>query len=120
MTGVAWVFLVVFDVLRPFGFGALYGGVRRFPTRKLLPFAPDEARAVRAVAVAAALYIKPAYCLQRSAALTCLMRLLGVQARLVIGFRPTPLDSHAWVEVDGRIVNDRPQYQRRFVVLDTL
>ena len=33
---------------------------------------------------------------------------------------PLPFESHAWVEVDGRVVNDRPQYQRAFTVLDRL
>jgi hypothetical protein len=120
MIAVAWCLLVAYELPRLCGFGVLYAVIRRVPTRRLLWFAPDEARAVRAVAVATALYVKRVHCLQRSAALTVLLRMLGVQARLVIGFRPTPLDSHAWVEIDGRIVNDRPQYQRRFLVLDTL
>jgi hypothetical protein len=39
---------------------------------------------------------------------------------VVIGFRPVPVDSHAWVEVDGKVVNDRPQYQKHFRVLERL
>ena len=30
----------------------------------------------------------------------------GIAAQLVIGCRPLPFESHAWVEVDGRVVND--------------
>jgi hypothetical protein len=38
----------------------------------------------------------------------------------VIGYRPSPFFSHAWVEVDGRIVNDSPVYQERLFVLERL
>ena len=44
----------------------------------------------------------------------------GIAAQTVIGCRPLPFESHAWVEVEGQIVNDRPQYQRAFQVLDRL
>src|SRR5215813_13721417 len=46
----------------------------------------------------------------------CTVRLLrkhGVHARLVIGYRPSPFFSHAWVEVDGRVVYGSPAYQKR-------
>jgi Transglutaminase-like superfamily len=79
----------------------------------------DEAVMCRAFALATCLYWKPVRCLQRS---TCLVRLLrhhGVLARLVIGYRAVPFFSHAWVEVDGRIVDDSPVYQQRLRVLFT-
>lgn len=39
---------------------------------------------------------------------------------MVIGCRPLPFESHAWVELDGRVVNDRQAYRTAFVVLDRL
>ena len=45
---------------------------------------------------------------------------LATAAQMVIGCRPLPFESHAWVEVDGRVVNDRQEYQRAFRVLDRL
>jgi Transglutaminase-like superfamily/Coenzyme PQQ synthesis protein D (PqqD) len=54
-------------------------------------------------------YPRKALCLQRSAVTTCLLRRRGVAARLVLGVRPVPLMAHAWVEVDGRPVNDWPK-----------
>jgi hypothetical protein len=51
---------------------------------------------------------------------TWLLRRQGIAAELVIGYRPLPFESHAWVEVDGRVVNDRSQYQRAFTVLHRL
>ena len=77
-------------------------------------------RICQAVAEACAWYPKRAFCLQRSWVATRLLRRYGFPAELVIGYRPTPIDSHAWVEIDGRIVNDRPQYQKFFRVLDRL
>ncbi len=65
-------------------------------------------------------YVKRAPCLQRSAVATRLLRRHGVPAELVIGYRPIPFESHAWVEVGGQIVNDRPQYKKFFAVLERL
>jgi hypothetical protein len=73
-----------------------------------------------AVLLACCLYWKPVLCLQRS---ICAMRVLrshGVAARVVVGYRPAPFFSHAWVEVDGRVVNDSAVYQRRLTVLYTI
>src|SRR5436309_2801754 len=57
---------------------------------------------------------------QRSVGATGLLRRHGLQAELVIACRPLPFESHAWVEVNGRVANDRPQYQKFFTVLDRL
>jgi hypothetical protein len=70
-----------------------------------------------AVVLATCFYWKPVLCLQRSVCLVRLLRARGTAARLVIGYRPVPFLSHAWVEVNGRVVNDSPVYQRRLRVL---
>jgi hypothetical protein len=72
-----------------------------------------------AVLLATCLYWKPVLCLQRSVCAVRLLRKHGVVARLVIGYRPAPFFSHAWVEVDGRIVNGSPAYQKRLQPLHT-
>lgn len=77
-------------------------------------------RICTAVAEACVWYVKRARCLQRSAVATWLLRLHGVRAELVIGCRRVPLQSHSWVEINGIVVNDRPQYQKFFRVLDRL
>jgi hypothetical protein len=61
---------------------------------------------VTAVARACRYYPKSVACLQRSVALTSMLRKRGVAADLKIGVRQSPFESHAWVEVDGRIIND--------------
>ena len=70
-----------------------------------------------AASLAACLYWKPVLCLQRSVCTVRLLRKHGVVSRLVIGYRPVPFFSHAWVEVNDRIVNDSPTYQERLRVL---
>ena len=67
--------------------------------------------------LATCLYWKPVLCLQRSVCAVRLLRSHGVAARLVIGYRPSPFFSHAWVEVDGRVVNSSPAYKTRLRVL---
>lgn len=71
-----------------------------------------------AVDVAAIWYWKQVLCLQRSAATTHLLRRYGIPARLVIGTQLMPFKAHAWVEVDGRIVNDRSYMREIYQVID--
>ncbi len=72
-----------------------------------------------AALLAACLYWKPVLCLQRSVCTVRLLRKRGAAARLVIGYRTAPFFSHAWAEVEGRIVNDSPTYRERLQVLYT-
>lgn len=113
--------LARFDVIHALGG---FGGVQRqFGTEPvgLLPIVPAAETAIcEAVVLATCLYWKPVACLQRSMCAARMLRARGVAARLVIGYRPTPFFSHAWVEVDGRVVNDSPEYPKRLRVLHTL
>ena len=70
-----------------------------------------------AVLLATCFYWKPVLCLQRSVCTVRLLRRYGIHGRLVIGYRPSPFFSHAWVEVDGRVVYGSPAYQKRLQVL---
>jgi Transglutaminase-like superfamily len=72
-----------------------------------------------AVSLAACFYYKPVRCLQGSVAAARLLQKSGIKSCLVIGYRPAPFLSHAWVEVDGRVVNDSPVYKERLHVLCT-
>lgn len=115
----AWLALAVFDVVRLAGFRTLHAGLRcRRPRARRS--AHSEADVLWSVDEACVWYWKRAACLQRSVVAAWLLRTHGIDAQMVIGFRPLPFESHAWVEIDGRVVNDRPQYQRAFRVLDRL
>jgi hypothetical protein len=58
--------------------------------------------------------------MSRSLALTLLMRVRGLPARLIVAVRPVPLMGHAWVEVDDEVVNDDPRVRRFYQQLDVL
>ena len=70
-----------------------------------------------AVLTATCFYWKPVLCLQRAVCTVRLLRRHGIYARLVIGYRPSPFFSHAWVEVDGRVVYGSVGYQKRLTPL---
>lgn len=76
-----------------------------------------EKKICDAVLLATCFYWKPVLCLQRAVCTVRLLRRHGIQARLVIGYRPSPFFSHAWVEVDGRVVYGSPAYQKRLLRL---
>ena len=77
-------------------------------------------RPCHAVNVACALYFKEVQCLQRSAALVCLLRDLGIAATLVIGAQRLPFRAHAWAEVNGQVVNDSESSVQLYGILDRL
>jgi hypothetical protein len=119
LTVQAWIGLVAFDVARPAGFARLCAWLRRCRSSRRRGL-EDPEEIVWSVDEACVWYVKRAACLQRSVVATWLLRRHGFPAEMVIGCRPLPFESHAWVEVDGRVVNDLPQYQRAFTVLHRL
>lgn len=101
-----------------FGYRFVYVLIGRWPLLGLSRPKRCIEEIVEAVTEAAVWFPTRTYCLYRSAVVTLMLRMRGVPAKLVIGFRPVPLESHAWVEVEGAIVNDRPQYKKYFKVVD--
>jgi len=51
-------------------------------------------------------------------ALACLLKRYGVPAQMIIGAQQVPFKAHAWVEVDGRVVNDKAYMRELYAVLD--
>ena len=111
--------LIHFDLYLARGnFAALYDKVRKYPVGNQVP-APDVVKQIcSAVDMACIWYWKEALCLQRSAATACLLKKYGVQAQMVIGAQQMPFKAHAWVEVGGRVVNDKPYTPEMYAVLD--
>ena len=70
-----------------------------------------------AVETACIWYPRKALCLQRSAVTTYLLRRQGIPARLVIGTKVMPLLAHAWVEINGVVINDWPRVQQAYVTI---
>ena len=115
----AYLKLILFDLYLARGnFAALYEKVREYPiaTRTMAPDAVE--RICQAMDMACIWYWKEALCLQRSAATACLLKKYGVPAQMVIGAQHMPFKAHAWVEVDGRVVNDKPYTPEMYAVLD--
>jgi len=115
----AYFTLIYFDLLLARGdFPSLYRKVRDYPVGRAtrLPNATD--RICSAVDMACIWYCKPVLCLQRSATTACLLKRYGVPARMIIGAQQMPFKAHAWVEVDGSVVSDKPYMREMYGVLD--
>jgi len=69
---------------------------------------------------AAAFYWKPVLCLQSAIVTACMLRRAGFRAEVVIGCRPEPFFSHAWVELEGRVVNDSEGYRQQLPAMARL
>ena len=100
-------------VLRLRGNGVILQQVGRQSVAAKLADRELEQAICDAVLLATCLYWKPVLCLQRSVCTARLLRKHGINARMVIGYRPAPFFAHAWVEVDGRVVYGSPAYQKR-------
>ncbi len=115
----AYLRLMQFDLYLARGnFRALYEKVRGYPIRKLLVPVNGVEQICAAVDMACIWYWKEVLCLQRSAATACLLKRYGVPAQMMIGVQQIPFKAHAWVEVDGRVVNDKPYMREMYAVLD--
>jgi hypothetical protein len=100
-------------------FKRLYQRLRACPVASVPPRANTLERVCSAFDLACLCFPKRALCLQRSAALACLLRANGIDARMIIGAQLLPFRAHAWVEVEGKVVNDRPYVRQIYGVLET-
>ena len=98
-------------------FFSIYNNVRTTPVCVHARSTISAERVCKAIEVAAALYFKQALCLQRSAATACLLKQHGFSAELVIGVQHLPFLAHAWVELEGCVVNDKPYMPQIYSVL---
>jgi Transglutaminase-like superfamily len=115
----AYLRLIQFDLYLARGnFKALYEGVRTCPVKEVSDLVDTVGQICSAVDMACIWYWKEVLCLQRSAATACLLKRCGVAAQLIIGVQKTPFKAHAWVEVAGLVVNDKPYMREIYAVLD--
>jgi hypothetical protein len=75
-------------------------------------------RVCTAVNYACVWYPKRALCLQRSFVTTYLLRKHGVFAQMVLGAQKLPFKAHAWVEVEGKAINETSNVQTAYAVWD--
>ena len=98
-------------------FAAIYDRVRKTPLGTRPTRALGCAQICEAVDLVAVLYFRKVLCLQRSAATACLLKKHGCPAQLVIGVQQMPFAAHAWVELDGLVINDKPYISDIYSVL---
>ena len=98
-------------------FSAIYERVRTTPLAAWQAIAVSPIEISHAVELASVLYFKKILCLQRSAATACLLKKYGFAAELVVGVQHVPFLAHAWVELDGLVINDKPYMSEIYSVL---
>lgn len=116
----AYFQLVRFEVLLQFAdFETLHRRIRNYPTVFSPANSVEEAiRICSAMDMACVFYWKHVLCLQKSAATVCLLRRCGIPAQMVIGAQKLPFKAHAWVEIDGQVINDKPYLPKLYGILD--
>ena len=112
----AFIGLAAFDLLLKFaGFKSLIDAVKRRRTTEPRTTDREICRRVRAMVDRAQMYYpKKAMCLQHSAVVTWLLRRRGVPAEMVLAACDYLPEAHAWVEVDGEVVNDSEKVKESY------
>lgn len=111
--------LLVYDILSGLcPFQTLYRMMKGWKVDQRTNQASGTDRVCTAVNYACVWYPKQALCLQRSFVTTYLLRKRGVRAEMVLGAQKLPFKAHAWVEVDGRAINERSNVQATYAVWD--
>jgi hypothetical protein len=115
----AYLKLIYFDLrFSRHNFARLHETVRRQPIATGVSCEGISEHVCSTVDIACVWYWKEVLCLQRSAVAVQLLRLHGVPAELVIGAQRLPFKAHAWVEVKGEVINDKPYTRDLYAILD--
>lgn len=111
--------LILFDLYLLRGnFNVLHQKVRNHPVAKKTYTQAVIDQVIYAMDMASIWYYKEIKCMQRSAAVASLLRDFGIPAEMVIGSQQVPFKSHAWTEVDGKVVSDKPYMRELWAVVD--
>jgi hypothetical protein len=115
----SWLLLLYVDCVMSFhGFPRVHEIVRKRLVRARQLPAVDVSELCRGMDLACVFYVKRVLCMQRSGATTLLLRRYGQRAEMIIGVQLIPFRSHAWVEIDGHVVNDKPYMRLVFQELE--
>jgi hypothetical protein len=106
--------LLEFDLISTREFRTIQNRMSRTPTRAASPNSAVISAVIGAVNRGCRYYPKTPACLQRSLALTAMLRRRGVAADVKIGIRQPPFESHAWVEIGGSVINDASNVRETF------
>ncbi len=112
----------VFRIKRSMGFQKVRSRLEKEPSQAgQVPRSSDSAlekarQAARMVSIAAAHTLCQTSCLDRSLVLCVLLRRMGIDADLHLGVKKDGgvFSAHAWVELDGEVINDTADVRERF------
>ncbi len=111
--------LFAYDLLRKFcRFETTYRTVKQWRVASRLPDRDSINRVCAAVNYACVWYPKQVLCLQRTFVTTYLLRRHGIPAQMVLGAQKLPFKAHAWVEVEGQMINERSNVQATYAIWD--
>jgi hypothetical protein len=111
--------LLVYDVLNIFcPFRTIHSTIKGWKVAQKTADRTVVVKVCTAVNYACAWYPKQTLCLQRSFVTTYLLRRHGVPAQMVLGAQKLPFKAHAWVEVEGRAINERANVQATYSTWD--
>lgn len=111
--------LLAYDILSALcRFQTIHSMVRGWKVNRRTATSDLIDRVCMAVNYTCVWYPKQVLCLQRSFVTTYLLRKHGIAAQMVLGAQKLPFKAHAWVEVDGRAVNERSNVQAAYAVWD--
>jgi hypothetical protein len=115
-----WLTLFFVDAtVRLWGFKGLHKAVSREEVRQLQhPISCSRDDICRAVDLACVFYFRQVSLLERSAATALALRRKGWAAYLVLGAKIFPYETYAWVELEGKVVNDQPNLLDVYQVLE--
>jgi len=116
----SYLLLIRIDLLVSFG---RLNAIKTLVQRQVIRRPPDgltvnSYTVRRAMDLACVFYVKPVLCLQYSSAAAVLLRRYGQAAEMVVGVQIFPVAFHAWVEVNGEILTDRPYMHEMYSVLE--
>jgi Transglutaminase-like superfamily len=114
----AYLQLILLEFYLQGDFAALHRRVRKRRVLAGAPLSVTAERVCHAIDFACICYWKEVRCLQRAAATTYLLKKYGMPGEMVIGAQQLPFKAHAWVEIDGRVVNDKPYMKEIYSVLE--
>jgi hypothetical protein len=116
----SWLLLFRFELIMRFRSSAdLRRVVRNCPvTHSDRSWLVSTEELSHAMDLACVFYFKRVFCLQGSAATTILLRRYGRKPEMVTGAQLLPYEFHAWVEIDGAVVNDKPYMHEIYQVLE--
>ncbi len=115
----ALLMLIAYDLLCTFStFGKIHKMVKLWSVTRRPSDDDIIDRVCKAVNYACIWYPKQVLCLQCAFVTTYLLRRGGVSAHMILGAQKLPFKAHAWVEVDGRAINERSNVQATYAVWD--